>query len=47
LSDRPHRLLALGVPNAELRRYGDGAEHRATHGLDAVGVRGAVAAFSS
>ena len=47
LSDRAHRLLALGVPNAELRRYGDGAEHRAAHGLDAAGVRGAIAAFSS
>ena len=47
LSDRPHRLLALGVPNAEFRRYGDGAEHRAAHGLDAAGVRGSIAAFSN
>jgi len=38
LRDRPHRLLALGVPNAEFRRYGTGAEHRAAHGLDATGV---------
>jgi transketolase len=38
LRDRPHRLLALGVPNAEFRRYGTGAEHRAAHGLDAAGV---------
>jgi transketolase len=45
LSDRPHRLLALGVPNAELRKYGDGAEHRAAHGLDAVGVRASLSAW--
>ena len=38
LRDRPHRLLALGVPNAEFRRYGTGAEHRAAHGLDAAGI---------
>ncbi len=38
LRDRPHRLLALGVPNAEFRHYGTGAEHRAAHGLDATGV---------
>lgn len=39
LSDRPHRLLALGVPRVALRKYGNGAEHRAAHGLDAAGVR--------
>ena len=38
LRDRPHRLLALGIPNAELRRYGTGQEHRAAHGLDAAGI---------
>jgi len=38
LPDRPHRLLALGVPNAEFRRYGTGAEHRAAHGLAAAGI---------
>ena len=38
LVDRPHRLLALGVPNAEFRHYGTGAEHRAAHGLDAAGI---------
>jgi len=38
LRDRPHRLLALGVPNAEFRHYGAGDEHRAAHGLDALGI---------
>ncbi|HZD86959.1 MAG TPA: hypothetical protein VE088_03025 [Gaiellaceae bacterium] len=38
LRDRPHRLLALGVPNAEFRHYGSGAEHRAAHGLDVPGI---------
>jgi len=39
LSDRPHRLLALGVRNEELRRYGTPEQHRAAHGLDAAGIR--------
>ena len=43
--DRPHRLLALGVPNAEFRHYGEGAEHRAAHGLDAAGIRASMEAF--
>jgi len=38
LADRPHRLLSLGVPNVELRRYGTGREHRAAHRLDADGI---------
>ena len=46
LADRPHRLLSLGVPNAELRRYGTGREHRAAHGLDAEGIRRALEAFA-
>jgi transketolase len=45
LTDQPHRLLALGVANAELRRYGTGAEHRAAHGLDARGIRASLEAF--
>lgn len=45
LLDRPHRQLALGVPNAEFRRYGTGAEHRAAHGLDAAGIRRSLAEF--
>ncbi len=46
LADRPHRLLALGVRHPELHRYGTGAEHRAAHGLDARGIRGAIAGWS-
>jgi transketolase len=45
LRDRPHRLLALGVPNAEFRRYGTGDEHRAAHGLDRAGITGALSEF--
>jgi transketolase len=45
LRDRPHRLLALGVPNAEFRHYGTGAEHRAAHGLDAAGISRSVDDF--
>jgi transketolase len=42
LADRPHRLLALGIENPELRKYGDPSEHRAAHGLDARGIRASV-----
>jgi len=45
LSDRPHRLLALGVANEEFRRYGEPAEHRAAHGLDAAGIRASLERF--
>jgi transketolase len=45
LNDRPHRVLALGVPNAELRHYGTGAEHRAAHGLDAAGIASSLEEF--
>ena len=47
LQDRPHRLLALGVENTELRHYGTGADHRAAHGLDAAGIRRSLDAFLS
>lgn len=45
LRNRPHRLLALGVADVELRRYGTPAEHRAAHGLDAAGIRASIDAF--
>jgi transketolase len=45
LRDRPHRLLALGVPNVEFRHYGTPAEHRAAHGLDGAGIARALADF--
>jgi transketolase len=45
LSDRPHRLLSLGVPNAEFRHYGKPSEHRAAHGLDAPGIARSLAGF--
>jgi transketolase len=45
LASRPHRLLSLGVPRGELRRYGTPAEHAAFHGLDAAGIRRSVTRF--
>ncbi|HEY3612848.1 MAG TPA: hypothetical protein VGK92_04045 [Gaiellales bacterium] len=45
LRERPHRLLALGVPAVELRRYGTGRQHRAAYGLDAAGIRRSLDAF--
>lgn len=45
LQDVPHRLLALGVPRRELRRYGSPAEHAAAYGLDPAGLRRSIAAF--
>jgi transketolase len=45
LASRPHRLLSLGVPRGELRRYGTPADHAAWHGLDAAGIRRAVTRF--
>jgi len=45
LRDRPHRLLSLGVPNAEFRHYGEPEEHRAAHGLDATGIRASIVSF--
>jgi len=45
LAGRAHRLLSLGVPRTELRRYGTPADHAALLGLDAAGIRHAVTEF--
>ena len=45
LWDIPHRLLNIGVPIGEHRRYGTMAEHGVAHGLDADGIRGQITAF--
>jgi transketolase len=45
LAGRAHRLLSLGVPRAELRRYGTPADHAAAYGLDAAGIRRSVTEF--
>jgi transketolase len=47
LSDRPHRLLSLGIRDPELHRFGTPADHRAAHGLDAAGLRGSIEAWTS
>jgi transketolase len=43
LADRPIRLRCVGIRDSELRRYGTPLEHRSAHGLDAAGIRSAVA----
>jgi transketolase len=40
-----HRLLCLGVPRQELRRYGTPAEHATAYGLDSSGLRRSVTEF--
>jgi transketolase len=45
LASRPHRLLSLGLPRGELRRYGTPADHAGWHGLDAAGIRRSVTTF--
>ena len=45
IGHRPHRLLALGIENPELRKYGTVEEHRAAHGLDAAGIRRSLERF--
>jgi transketolase len=41
----PHRLLALGVPRTELRRYGTPADHDRAYDLDAAGLRRSITGF--
>ncbi|GAA1982963.1 transketolase family protein [Kitasatospora viridis] len=45
LADLPHRVLALGVPRAEHRHYGEMDEHLRAYGLDAEGIKGKLAGF--
>ncbi|MBV6699534.1 transketolase family protein [Kitasatospora aureofaciens] len=45
LADRPHRVLALGVPREEHRHYGSIPEHLAAYGLDAASLRERIATF--
>ena len=39
LLSQPHRLLSIGVPPTEHRKYGTPAQHNEAHGLDAQGIR--------
>ncbi len=45
LSDRPHRLLSLGVGRVDLHAYGTPADHARHHGLDPAGLRAALTAW--
>lgn len=45
LADLPHRILALGVGQRELRRYGQLEEHLTAHGLDAASLRERISSF--
>jgi transketolase len=45
LLDTPHRVLALGVTDAEVRRYGTMADHDRLHGLDAASMHARIAGF--
>lgn len=45
LATRPHRLLSLGVPRIELRRYGTPQDHARLYGLDASGIRRSITEF--
>ena len=45
LADRPRRVLALGVGDQDVRRYGEPADHARWHGLDPAGLRRSVVDF--
>ena len=45
LSHRAHRLLSIGVPRTEHRRYGSAADHDRAHGLDPSGLRARIEAW--
>ena len=45
LGARPHRLLSIGVPLFEPRRYGEPTEHRAAYGLDAAAIGRRIRSF--
>lgn len=45
LSGVPHRLLALGVGQPDLRRYGAFEHHQAAQGLDPESLRGRISGF--
>ena len=41
----PHRLLSIGVPRTELRRYGTPEDHDIAHRLDARSLRERITRF--
>ncbi|MGA9597956.1 MAG: transketolase [Acidimicrobiia bacterium] len=45
LSSRPSRLLSIGVPKIETRRYGTRHQHDASYGLDIAGLRTRIVSF--
>jgi transketolase len=45
LAHRPHRLLALGIEQLELRRYGSPADHQRAQGLDVAGLHARIERF--
>lgn len=47
LTDRPHRLLSLGVGRTDLHRYGTPDDHDTWHNLDATGIRASLSKFLS
>ena len=41
----PHRLLSIGVPRIETRRYGSMKDHDIANGLDTAGIRARIDRF--